>query len=751
MAIINRTESEKLYNTLIREIRNNRYLTENERATFVDYLVGLKKGTQRNDFIDDEILASVMSYATSKDFEEGATYLKDQAEFIRHMLPFGDKTEDFELIKEELLTHYLGENGIETRKFINEEFCSVFGNKRDYFEVMNIIRSDEKYAEYFDEIVEFSIRVGKEIKDAGQLKREILSFIHDVPYNIEDEDKYLEDRIRIIRMQYGIYSELTEERLSQVSRAAEKGQYILTKLENINKKLEDFNKSMDQKSAEARKELADTLNNTKLEIKMELDEYLDQLEEDMKTNSYAVFDDVRASAEEKIREIRIATNALGSNISKELIRFRREAEKHLGTRKVVEGQTSQDDQIDIPEGQLPYPNGDDDIINRIFTITSPTPIQTVGKGAVSGEGQGTLITPPAIIVDSDDEFLVPDYEMTEGFLPAFDPSIKFIKRLNIVEENIKKMEQQGYLIPDTIYEAIPWYIQGNKVIYFYGPAQSGKTTLVELLAKAVGTELIDGGKITEEHSVTSFNDVRGKFDENQLYYGLYYGKTVLYDEFDNDNPNNIVLLGTYMSKLSSKIKHPEKDIRATFAKRRSVPINPNARLATTGNTNGKGRNNKYTERKRFDESTHQRIVPIYVGYNEPLEARIFNGKPEWLDFFKTFRASVVSYFAGIHEQEIEGNLTTNDASTIVDIVNENSMDVSSMMRGLFVQIKDDDYLGRLIDDIKTKYKIQDEEETNIEELNNHPLIELNRQQIARAFIYEAKNKGKGYVKKRSNE
>ena len=77
-----------------------------------------------------------------------------------------------------------------------------------------------------------------------------------------------------------------------------------------------------------------------------------------------------------------------------------------------------------------------------------------------------------------------------------------------------------------------------KNILIIGAARSGKTTLAELLAKAVGTELIDGGKITEEHSVTSFNDVRGKFDENQLYYGLYYGKTVLYDEFDNDNPNN---------------------------------------------------------------------------------------------------------------------------------------------------------------------------------------------------------------------
>ena len=745
MALINKSESEKLYNYLIREIRTCNTLTSSEKDIFINYLVDIKKGIQKNEFIDDEILASVMAFTAKPSFPGSRDYLSDQAKFIRHVLPYGDKTEDYEQIKEELLTHYVGENGIQTKGLISEEFCSVFKNKRDYFEIMNIIRNDKDVAEHFDEIVEFSIRMGREIKDSDQLKREILAFVHDVPYRIEDKDAYLEDRINTIRKQYGIYPGLDEESLANVSREADKAKYVLAKLKNIDKKIDNHNKSIDDKMTAVRQELLDAIENAKFESKQELDAYLDELEETMKLNSEATFQEILAAATEKIREIRVATNSLGSNISKELIKFRTEAEKHLGTRKVEGEQTSQ---AAPAEGGLPYPNGNDDIINRIFTISSDTPVKAQGTGST----QGTLVTSPAIIVDSDaDEFLVPEYTMTEGFLPAFDPSIKFVKRLRLVEENIKKMESDGYLIPDTIYEALPWYIQGNKIIYIYGPAQSGKTTLAELLAKAVGTELIDGGKITEEHSVTSFNDVRGKFDENQLYYGLYYGKTVLYDEFDNDNPNNLVLLGTYMSKLSSKIRYPEKDIRATFAKRRSVPINPNARIITTGNTNGKGRNKEYTERKRFDESTHQRIVPFYVGYNAPLEAKIFAGKQEWYDFFNYFRGSCEGYFESISEQEVEGNLTTNDARTLVDIIEDDSMPVSSIMRGLFVQIKDDNYLQHLITDVVNHYKISDDDNIDIEALNDIPLKDLNKAQIASAFVYEAKHKNKGYVKKRSHE
>ena len=122
MALINKSESEKLYNYLIREIRTCNTLTSSEKDIFINYLVDIKKGIQKNEFIDDEILASVMAFTAKPSFPGSRDYLSDQAKFIRHVLPYGDKTEDYEQIKEELLTHYVGENGIQTKGLISEEF-----------------------------------------------------------------------------------------------------------------------------------------------------------------------------------------------------------------------------------------------------------------------------------------------------------------------------------------------------------------------------------------------------------------------------------------------------------------------------------------------------------------------------------------------------------------------------------------------------------------------------------------------------
>ena len=57
----------------------------------------------------------------------------------------------------------------------------------------------------------------------------------------------------------------------------------------------------------------------------------------------------------------------------------------------------------------------------------------------------------------------------------------------------------------------------------------------------------------------------------------------------------------------------------------------------------------------------------------------------------------------------------------------------------------------IITDVVNHYKISDDDNIDIEALNDIPLKDLNKAQIASAFVYEAKHKNKGYVKKRSHE
>ena len=719
MGVFNKTDREKMFTDLIRAVRATEKIDKYEKNDLINLLVNIKTGKVRNEFIDDEILTNVVYHiVSSRNSSSSYGYLRNVIDGIKFMLPQGDKTEHFEEIKEEILNYCLGEYGFDS-EFFNKELYSVFKDSKDYFKLISIIVADEELRDSFDEIVEFAVTMGKEIDDNDQLKREIVSYLHAAKNIIDDPEAYLEKRIKETRMKYGIYPGLDEKTASEISREVEKGKSMLLRLETIDRKVNQYKKEIDKKTKEGASELTADINKAKLEIRRDLDEYLDDLKEQLKSSSETAYEEILEAARDKAKQIRIAVDSIGKTTTRELIRVRDEADK-----KVAELKDFASSDKDLQE-TLKIARENEDVINGVLAIQS---------GSV--QNPTAIATVPGLIVpdSSEEDFLVPQFEMTTGILPAFDKTVAFDKRMKEVEANIKQMEQEGYLIPDTIYEALPWFILGNKVIYFYGPTQSGKTTLVDILTKAVGTQFIDGGKITEEHSVTSFNDVRGKFDENQLYYALYYGLTAFYDEMDNGNPNNLVLLGTYISSLANKIAHPEKDVRALFAKRRSVPINVNARIIAAGNTSGKGRNREYTARNRFDESTQERIVPFYIGYNEKLEEKIFGNREVWYKFFKNFRANCLKFAVDHGYEDAEGNLTTSDASTIKEIVDTSAMTVSPLMRGIFTQTKEEDYLDALITLIKGQYKIQN---TSIEQLNKIPLKDLTGDQIATAFVHES--------------
>ena len=103
----------------------------------------------------------------------------------------------------------------------------------------------------------------------------------------------------------------------------------------------------------------------------------------------------------------------------------------------------------------------------------------------------------------------------------------------------------------------------------------------------------------------------------------------------------------------------------------------------------------------------------------------------------------------------EGNLTTGDASTIVECIKQDSMTASQLINGLFVQTKEEDYLAHLMRNIQSKYRIEEDadeiDEDDINRINSKPLKALNESEIAKVFMYEAersKYRGKALNKRR---
>lgn len=769
MGIFNEREDRK-YRDLIKIIKTSN-ISQSDKDFLVKYVTEIKDGKRNNDFFDFEFLQGVILQLINQD---NPCYFNDLLDIVNFLFPQGEKTENYSLLKREFVINYCGEDGIIHKKLFNKEFYSLFGSRTDYLQVMNIILEDPNLIENFHNIVEFGISLGKEIEDQDLIKREIISYLHLYGSILSSDEDYLQKRINEAKKKYGVYPGIDEKNIAAFSREIEKAYGLIKIFESMEKRVERFEERVNAKTKEGlttinnavlngRKEIETTSDNSVIKMKEdlelakkdlvdELNKYLEMLENTMKENSDKVFSQMLIDAREKLDQIRIAANSLSGSTTKELLRIQRETQNSLETlQNYVKNNPELKSSLQVAQ--------DSEEVMKALLQFSEIREKIIEERALASESSEKIIIPDKqVLVPSGEliipkeDFMVPNFKMTEGILDAFNRKINFKERIKKIEESIARLESEGYIIPPALREALPWYMMGKKIVYFYGPTQSGKSTVADLLAKVVGSEMLDGGKITEEHSITSYNDVNGRFDENALFYSLYYGKTVFYDEMDNGNPDNLVVLGTFASKLVNKIDHPERDVTVQFAKRRFVPINVNARIIAAGNTTGKGRTREYVARSRFDESSQERLVPIYVGYSNEVENKIFGKYTNWRDFFYFFREQCNSWAEVSSLDSAEGNVTTGDASTIVECINEESVDLSQLINGIFLQTKEDDYLAFLKKNISAKYNLDGViSQDKAFEYNNMPLCNLSTKQIAEMFVFELNrslNKERGPIKRK---
>ena len=227
-----RTEKDRLYNDLIKIVKNSKALTSYDKNEVIEYITEIKNGKKRNPYVDDEILAHVIMDIAEHYKSEGVEeYFSEAEECVAFLLPFGEKTEGFEQIKTEICNLYIGENGIFGTEFFNIEFYMLFMDSKDYFQIMNIIMSDVELKDHFSDIVEFATTMSKEIDDYRLFKNELISYIHQLNFVIDDPKKYLKQRVTETRMKYGIYPGLNERTASEISReiakAREKSKEVL--------------------------------------------------------------------------------------------------------------------------------------------------------------------------------------------------------------------------------------------------------------------------------------------------------------------------------------------------------------------------------------------------------------------------------------------------------------------------------------------------------------------------------------------
>jgi MoxR-like ATPase len=156
---------------------------------------------------------------------------------------------------------------------------------------------------------------------------------------------------------------------------------------------------------------------------------------------------------------------------------------------------------------------------------------------------------------------------------------------------------------------------GNNV-YLFGEAGTGKTTLAEKVAVALGLQFVtlNCSQFTSPIDIIGGQTIRG-YKEGRLIDAWVNGKMLIIDEIPKLDPNTAGLLNDALAKAA------QADAVIYSGEGIAYKRHPKFCVIATGNTTGKGTNPRYNGNNKLDLSLIDRFSGSYyeVGFNEDLE------------------------------------------------------------------------------------------------------------------------------------
>lgn len=194
----------------------------------------------------------------------------------------------------------------------------------------------------------------------------------------------------------------------------------------------------------------------------------------------------------------------------------------------------------------------------------------------------------------------------------------------------RKIDSAHYDMPKLLY-----LIGKRKHAYLWGPPGAGKSHAAAQAAHALGLGYgyISLNPQTPESRLLGFIDATGQYRATPFYAAYKDGGVFCIDELDNAHP---ALLNTLNGMLENGL--------AAFPCG-MVERHPDFVLVATGNTNGRGGNIHFPERRALDSAFAERFVFLNWEYDTHLERRLTlaaneNAKP-WLTWVRQARKFVL--------------------------------------------------------------------------------------------------------------
>lgn len=199
--------------------------------------------------------------------------------------------------------------------------------------------------------------------------------------------------------------------------------------------------------------------------------------------------------------------------------------------------------------------------------------------------------------------------------------------INVVIDG-KKTTTKTESVLDPNFENILHLVAAHENVYLYGPAGSGKNTIAEQVAEALGVEFYYQNTLVTKFDVSGYKNAQGEYEETPFYKAWKNGGLFFADELDNSTAEAIIALNTALA--NGYYTFPNSGEK--------VAKNPNFYCIAAGNTNGQGATEEYCGRYQMDESSRDRFAFIEIDYNKKVEESICGGHLDILEFVRDLRS-----------------------------------------------------------------------------------------------------------------
>lgn len=284
-----------------------------------------------------------------------------------------------------------------------------------------------------------------------------------------------------------------------------------------------------------------------------------------------------------------------------------------------------------PKAKAPNPNPAPTVPNvtkEVPIMTNPTPApeggaleQALGQ-VLGGLVEATVGGIRAEVASLREDIAKVQPKVTEVHLPSGE-----VKRLDGIQH--------------AVFPTVLVGIGEREPLWLVGPAGTGKSTIAEQAAQAIGLDFSSKScsAQTTETSLLGYMSATGEYVGTEFRKRYEYGGVFLLDEVDNGNPNVLTVLNSALSNTFMAFPDGMVTRHKDFV------------LVATANTFGNGATAEYVGRNPIDKAFVDRFSMVEVNYDLAVEEAMLAsvvGLPtqtadKWLSVVRKCRANAETY------------------------------------------------------------------------------------------------------------